>query len=115
MSTAFHTIYDVAALISQGHAPGQRPAIFPVRRPAALQFPSIAQRQAERTRRRTGEIIRCTTEPQSQPGTVLLRTTREFQDTLIDEINGAVRTSAPGVRNGIDNKSEAIFAACKVA
>jgi hypothetical protein len=43
---------------------------------------------------------------------VFLRSTGKFQETLIDEINGAIGPSAPGVRrNRVDDKAEAIFAA----
>jgi hypothetical protein len=43
---------------------------------------------------------------------VFLRSTGKFQETPIDEINGAVRQSAPSVcGNRINDEAEAIFAA----
>src|SRR5258708_37234364 len=46
------------------------------------------------------------------PQHVFVRSTGKFQETPIDEINGAVRQSAPSVcGNRIDDEAEAIFAA----
>src|ERR1700730_4198296 len=104
---------DVSQLVAQGHVADQQPAIIPVHAPQPCftlhWVPSCdgGLPLADNP----GEVIGMNQGTPTPTESVRHRSPQKLQQTLIDEINGAVRPSAPDIsRNSVDDEPEAIFA-----
>src|SRR5206468_738795 len=105
--------HDVSQLVAQRHVADQPPAILPVR-------PSQPCFTLHRLTLREGcaplvheprEVIGMNCGAPVPAQSVLHRSTRRFHPAFTDEINGAVRQSAPYVRrNCVDDKPEPVLA-----
>src|SRR6266404_1815077 len=103
---------DLSQLVAQRHCADEQPAKFPVSPPQACfsfqRFPSSQGRPPLFQEPCKILLMNCNFPAPIQP--VLQRETRIFQPTLILELSGTVRQSAPDQSgNCIDNKSKLIF------
>src|SRR5882724_10996800 len=103
---------DISELVPQRHYAQQEPPIFPVNPPQArflLERLSSRQRCAPLLHQRCAVLGM----PRSRPAPalyVLQRETRIFEQTLIAEVDRAVRQSAPNQRRDcVDNEPKLLF------